>query len=544
MEITKEPKLEIAHILFLDAVGYSTLALDRQIAVFRGLQDIVNRSPSVTEAAAAGDVIRTPTGDGMALVFFNRGSSALLCAIELAEQIETEGGFAVRMGIHTGEVVRQLDVNGIMNVSGDGINIAQRVMDFGDGGHILMSLAYAKQLQAARDPAAVDCHDIGIATAKHGLQIHLYNYHRPAVGAADVPTRVRMDDRWVRPKELRLGTSGRSLIAATLRILGWLLATPLQWRTHVHQVDPRLTPNFSVIDLSGLQIRRNRDLRTLLLQVYLVCPALLGLLVVAVLLPFGNGQGYTSSGSVSNMVGMGYLVSVLLGIGAGFIGFVILAFQTIVEGTAVRLFGVASLGHALTLSAVCAWAFISLSAVFPRQRILPLWREVLVALGSAFLTIVAYLTVGSLTTGRPPLYGALSFGILCFVFVTLIIGMRWRRWARGFVFGQATGLLIGLGFYSILSTPESTAFFGRDVINGLTSGFFAAVVWAMAFALAETLGDPRAAIASGLLFTIVLNSPGYLWPIPFVTLWITYGWMRRRSLRSGQEWSHPQTYTR
>ena len=169
METLNHPNPETAHILFLDAVGYSTLPLDRQTAVFRGLQDIVNHSPTVADAASRDEVIRTPTGDGMALAFFDHCSNAIRCARELAEQIE--GGFAVRMGLHTGEVVRQLDVNGNMNLSGDGINIAQRVMDFGDGGHILMSLAYATELQRAGDPAAADCHDIGVASAKHGMQI-------------------------------------------------------------------------------------------------------------------------------------------------------------------------------------------------------------------------------------------------------------------------------------------------------------------------------------------------------------------------------------
>src|SRR5215510_7492272 len=89
-----DSKLETAHILFLDVVGYSTLPLDQQIAVFRGLQDIVNKNATVTDAAAEGSVIRTPTGDGMALVFFARCPVAIHCAIELAEQIETEGGFA------------------------------------------------------------------------------------------------------------------------------------------------------------------------------------------------------------------------------------------------------------------------------------------------------------------------------------------------------------------------------------------------------------------------------------------------------------------
>lgn len=529
MNRLSEPKLETAHILFLDAVGYSTLSLDQQVAVFRDLQDIVNKSTSVTEAAARSDVIRTPTGDGMALAFFDRSSSAIRCAMELAEQIEAGGGFTVRMGIHTGEVVRQLDVNGVMNVSGDGINIAQRVMDFGDGGHILMSLAYAKQLQDVRDPAAADCHDIGVASAKHGKQIHLFNYHRPAVGIAEVPARVRMDDRWIRPKELRLGTAGHSLIIGTLQILGWLLSKPLLWRTHVTQIDPRLSPNFTVIDLSGPQIRRNRDLRALLLQVYVVCPAILGLLVMAVRLPFGAVLGTSPIVSVLMMVSMGYLISVLLGIGAAFVGFVIMAFQAIVQGIALRFFGMASLGVSLALSAVCAWGFVSLSAVFPRRRTLPVWREVSVAIVGALLTVIVYTATFLAIARRSHLYQAFSWGLLCFVFVSLVIGMRWRRWSRGFVFGQVIGALIGAGNFGIFSVTHLASPLEHEILYGITSGLFTAVVWAMAFALAETLGDARSAIASGLLVTIALNDQGQTWLVPFVVLWATYGWMRYRS---------------
>ncbi len=527
MKTLNHPKPETAHILFLDAVGYSILSLDRQTAVFRGLQDIVNHSPTVADAASRDQVIRTPTGDGMALAFFDHCSSALRCARELAEQIE--GGFAVRMGLHTGEVVRQVDVNGNMNLSGDGINVAQRVMDFGDGGHILMSLAYATELQRAGDPAAADCHDIGVASAKHGVQIHLYNYHRPAVGTADVPARVRMDDGWIRPRELRLGTAGRSLIVATLQILGWLLTRPLQWRTHVTQIDPRLSPNFSVIDLTGPQIRRNRDLRALLLQVYVVCPALLSLVVLAVLLPFPRGHGVSATAAVFTMIIMGYLVSILLGIGAAFVGYVILAFQAIVEGPAVRIFGQYSLGNAITLAAVCAWAFVTLCAVFPRHRRLPVWREVTVAILSAALTIATYEIPVALTAKQPHLYRAVVVGLICFLFVTLINGMRWRRWARGFVFGQVTGVLMAVGFFEYLGFEKAPPSFTGDVIEGTTSGLFSAVIWAMAFALAERFGDSRSAIASGLLATIFFNNPGKTWLIPFAVLWITYGWMRHRS---------------
>ena len=525
---------ETAHILFMDAVGYSTLPLDEQVIVFRELQQMVNDCSTVAAAAAKGAIVRTPTGDGMALAFFDDCSSPLRCAIELAQKIETKRSFVVRIGIHSGEVVRQLDVNRNTNVSGDGINIAQRVMDFGDGGHILMSLEYARRLQARPRPCRgrLPRHRHCIRQARQCSPSYLTIIVLP-IGTADVPAQVRIDDRWIRPKQLRLGTSGRNIFAATLEILGWLLARPSQWRTHVTQIDPRLSPNFSVIDLTGPQIRRNRDLRALLLQVYVVCPALLSLLVLAVLLPFPRGHGISAIAAVFNMIGMGYLVSILLGVGAAFVGFVILAFQDIVQEPAVRIFGQYSLGNAITLAAVCAWAFVSLCAVFPRQRRLPVWREVTVAILSAALTIAMYQVPIALTPKEPHLYRAVVVGLIGFLFVTLINGMRWRRWARGFVFGQVTGVLIGLGLFAYNGFQKGPPFFTGDIINGITDGLFSAVIWAMAFALAEYFGDSRSAIASGLLVTIFLNNPGKTWLIPFAVLWIAYGWMRHRSQPGG-----------
>lgn len=223
------------------------------------------------------------------------------------------------MGIQTGEVVRQLDVNGNMNVSGDGINLAQRVMDFGDAGHILMSLAYATELQRAGDPAAADCHEIGVASANTECRsIFIIITGPPSVPRMCLlvcaSTTIGSDHA-----NYASAPQARAFVA-TLQILGWLLTRPLQWRTHVTQIDPRLSTNFSIIDLTGPQIRRNRDVRALLLQVYVVCPALLSLLVLAVLLPFPRGQGISAVGAVSTLIGMGYLVSILLGIGAAFVG--------------------------------------------------------------------------------------------------------------------------------------------------------------------------------------------------------------------------------
>jgi hypothetical protein len=139
----------------------------------------------------------------------------------------------------------------------------------------------------------------------------------------------------------------------------------------------------------------------------------------------------------------------------------------------------------------------------------------------------------ALTPKEPHLYRAIVVGIIGFLFVTLINGMRWRRWARGFVFGQVTGILIGMGVFAYNGFQKGPPFFTGDIITGITDGLFSAVIWAMAFALAERFGDSRSAIASGLLVTIFFNNPGKTWLIPFAVLWITYGWMRHRSQPGG-----------
>ena len=524
---TERPQSDLAHILFIDAVGYSKMPLEQQAIVFRRLQDFVSDCPTAADAAAAGELVRSPSGDGMALVFFGDCTHPVHCASELAERIDADGSFAVRMGLHSGKVVKQLDVNGLTCASGDGVNIAQRVMDFGDGGHILMSLEYAKALQAAGDAAADDCHDIGIAAAKHGRRIHLFNYHRPAIGTQDVPVKVRKDDDWIRPKQLRLGTAGRNVIVATLQLLGWLLVAPNKWRTHVTQIDPRLSPNFSVIDLTGAQVRRNRDLRQLLLQVYLLCPAMLGLLVFALLAPLRHRMQIPPVAFIGMMLGMGWLATILLGIGAGFVGFLILAFQAVVQGGAYALFGTTRLATMLAVSAVCTWAYIALAAVFPVDVRRAVWRQVLAAICGAFASLMVIITAALLSLKRPPIVETIVSAAVVFVLITVIVGVRWRRWSRGFMFGQILSVLAAAMWLG--STAAGTASGWHAAVDGLTSGMMSCVYWALAFTVAERIGDARAAIVAGLLITVTLNATGVLSLVPLLIIWIVYAIMRRRS---------------
>src|SRR3954453_2529173 len=134
-----KPRLEIAHVLFIDIVGYSKLLIDEQAEALQELNQIVRDTEAAREAEAAADLIRLPTGDGMALVFTSSAEAPVECALQISEAMRNRSTLQVRMGVHSGPVHQVEDVNQRSNIAGAGINIAQRVMDCGDAGHILLS---------------------------------------------------------------------------------------------------------------------------------------------------------------------------------------------------------------------------------------------------------------------------------------------------------------------------------------------------------------------------------------------------------------------
>ena len=138
--------LEMAHVLFMDIVAYSTLHMDHQESVLGELQEAVRTTAEFARAQADDQLIRLPTGDGMALVFFHDPEAPVRCALELSRILRDHPDIKLRMGIHSGPVYRIADINANRNVAGGGINIAQRVMDCGDAGHILISNAEAEVL--------------------------------------------------------------------------------------------------------------------------------------------------------------------------------------------------------------------------------------------------------------------------------------------------------------------------------------------------------------------------------------------------------------
>src|SRR6266699_2247956 len=146
-EIKKEIQLEIAHVLFLDIVGYSKLSINDQRAAVDELNEVVRASEQFQKAEAARRLIKIPTGDGMALVFYTSPEAPAQCAIEISRILKEHPRLQLRMGIHSGPVSGVIDVNGQANLAGAGLNIAKRMMDCADAGHILVSRHVAEDLE-------------------------------------------------------------------------------------------------------------------------------------------------------------------------------------------------------------------------------------------------------------------------------------------------------------------------------------------------------------------------------------------------------------
>jgi len=215
-ESESEVQLQIGHVLFMDVVGYSKLLVDEQREIQEQLSQIVRSTQQVAAAEEAGKLIRLPTGDGMALVFFNSPEAPVYCAIDVAKKVREHPKLRLRMGIHSGPVNEVRDVNDRINVAGAGINTAQRVMDCGDAGHILVSKHAAEDLAQSRQWRPY-LHDLGECTVKHGTPVHVANFYTGDFGNPQLPEKFKHSRR---RKILTLGTetkrwaSNAALIAA------------------------------------------------------------------------------------------------------------------------------------------------------------------------------------------------------------------------------------------------------------------------------------------------------------------------------------------
>ncbi len=185
-ELHGDGHLEIGHVLFMDIVGFSKLLLDQQSDCSRRLNQIVRNTEQFRVAETAGKLIRLPTGDGMALVFFNSPEAPVRCAVEIGTAMKDHPDFGLRMGVHSGPVNKISDVNDRSNLAGGGINIAQRVMDCGDAGHILLSKRVAEDLEQ-HSKWRPYLQDLGECEVKHGTRVNVVNLCAGEVGNPALP---------------------------------------------------------------------------------------------------------------------------------------------------------------------------------------------------------------------------------------------------------------------------------------------------------------------------------------------------------------------
>src|SRR5512132_1088916 len=185
-EVRKEIQLEIAHVLFIDIVGYSKLSVNDQHAAIEELNRIVRSSEQFQRAEAASRLTRIPTGDGMVLVFYTNPEAPAQCAVEISRVLKEHLSLQLRMGIHSGPVGGVVDVNERANLAGAGLNMAHRVMDCGDAGHILVSKHVAEDLEGYQKWRPL-LHDLGSCEVKHGVRVSVVNLYDDQFGNVKPP---------------------------------------------------------------------------------------------------------------------------------------------------------------------------------------------------------------------------------------------------------------------------------------------------------------------------------------------------------------------
>src|SRR5881275_772150 len=208
-EVKKEIQLEIAHVLFMDIVGYSKLSINDQNRAVEELNQVVRASEQFQLAEAAGRLLKIATGDGMALVFYTSPEAPAQCAFEISRALKEHPRLQLRMGIHSGPVSGVVDVNNRPNLAGAGLNIAQRVMDCGDAGHILLSKHVAEDLEEYEQWRPL-LHDLGTCEVKHGARIGVVNLYADQVGNPKVPKKFEVLQK--HRTRLRWATTGAAVL--------------------------------------------------------------------------------------------------------------------------------------------------------------------------------------------------------------------------------------------------------------------------------------------------------------------------------------------
>src|SRR5437667_5458497 len=226
-EINKQIELEIAHVLFIDIVGYSKLSINDQRAAVDELTKVVRSSDQFQKAEAASRLLKIPTGDGMALVFYTSPEAPVQCAVEISRALKEHPRLQLRMGIHSGPVSGVVDVNERANLAGAGINMAKRVMDCGDAGHILVSKHVAEDLEEYEQWRPL-LHDLGTCEVKHGMRVGVTNLYSDGIGNPQLPKKFqalkkhRIHIRWAE------GVIALLMLSAVIATFVFALRRPLR----------------------------------------------------------------------------------------------------------------------------------------------------------------------------------------------------------------------------------------------------------------------------------------------------------------------------
>jgi TolB-like protein/Tfp pilus assembly protein PilF len=211
-EVKKEIQLEIGHVLFIDLVGYSRLSIDDQHAAVENLNRVVRASEQFQRAEAADRLLKIPTGDGMALIFYTSPEAPVQCAVEISRSLKQHPRLQLRMGIHSGPVSGVIDVNERANLTGAGINMAKRVMDCGDAGHILLSKRVAEDLEAYEKWRPL-LHDLGSCEVKHAVRVAVVNLYADQFGNPRLPLKFVAQKRRTRVRWAAMTTALLTLAA-------------------------------------------------------------------------------------------------------------------------------------------------------------------------------------------------------------------------------------------------------------------------------------------------------------------------------------------
>jgi TolB-like protein/class 3 adenylate cyclase/Tfp pilus assembly protein PilF len=245
-EQTPGLRLEIGHVLFIDIIGYSKMLITEQSELLRKLTEIVRETEQFRSAEAAGKLVRLPTGDGMALVFRNSPEAPVQCGLELSKKLKANPELSVRMGIHSGPVNEVADVNERTNITGAGINVAQRVMDCGDAGHILLSKHVADDLEQYPQWRS-HLHELGECEVKHGVRVSVVNLYTEELGNPAIPEKFSrlpaVEAAVSAAKKKGTQTSGRKYFLIASLIIVAAIATAAGFYIFSHRSNSKVPPS-------------------------------------------------------------------------------------------------------------------------------------------------------------------------------------------------------------------------------------------------------------------------------------------------------------